>query len=128
MMSQTSAALPGAMAGSPAGPGSSPMAAPGAGAGNQAAAVAALKGAFPLFYKLLSAFPVGSEDWKGVSDAMKSLSKIVGKTQNESLVPSAIQQMAMAAKGGPMKNAPPVGIQPAPANSNVASPEEPEPV
>lgn len=129
MMSQTSAALPGAMAGSPPGPGSSPMAAPGAGAGNQAAAIAALKGAFPLFYKLLSAFPVGSEDWEAVNTAMKALGKVVGKTHNESLVPSAIQQMAMAAKqGGPLKNAPPVGIQSAPANTNVESPQEPEPV
>lgn len=126
MMSQTSAALPGAMAGTPPGPGSSPMAAPGAGAGNTASAVAMLKGVFPLFYKLLSAFPPGSEEWKCVSDAMKSLGKIVGKTQDESLVPSAIQQMAMAAKGGPMKNAPPVGIQP--ANANVAPKTETEPV
>jgi hypothetical protein len=116
------------MAGNPAGPGSSPMAAPGAGAGNQAAAVAALKGAFPLFYKLLSAFPAGSEDWENINEAMKRLGKVVGKAQ-ESLVPSAIQQMMLAAKqGGPLKNAPPVGIQAAPANSNVASPQEPEPV
>lgn len=128
-MSQTSAALPGAMAGNPAGPGSSPMAAPGAGAGNEAAARASLKGAMPLLYKLLSAFPVGGEDWKNVNDMIKAGGKIVGNTQNESLVPSAIQQMAMAAKqGGPLKNAPPVGIQPAPANTNVATPEEPEPV
>lgn len=55
--------------------------------------------------------------------------KIVGKTQDESLVPSAIQQMAMAAKqGGPLKNAPPVGIQSAPANANVAPKQEPEPI
>lgn len=79
-----------------------------------------------MFYQLLSAFPPGSEDWKAVSDAMKSLGRIVGKTQNESLVPSAIQQMAMAAKGGPLKNAPPVGIQP--SQPNIAPPQEPEPI
>lgn len=130
MMSQTSAALPGAMAGNPSGPGSSPMAAPGAGAGNEAAARASLKGAFPLFYKLLSAFPPGSEDWKNLSKMIEYGGKIVGNTQNESLVPSAIQQMAMAAKqGGPLKNAPPVGIQSAPAaNANIAPKEEPEPI
>ncbi len=126
MMPQTATALPGAMAGSPQGPGSSPVAAPGAGAGNVAAAVAALKGAFPLLYKLLAAFPPGSEDWKAVSDMIKAGGKIVGKTQDESLVPSAIQQMAMASKGGPMKNAPPVGIQQAPVNPQPK--QEPEPI
>lgn len=114
------------MAGSPAGPGSSPMAAPGAGAGNEAAARAKLKGAFPLLYQLLSAFPVGSEDWENVQKMISAGGKIVGNAQ-ESLVPSAIQQMALAAKqGGPLKNAPPVGIQP--ANANVAPAQEPEPV
>lgn len=127
MMSQTSAALPGAMAGSPPGPGSSPVAAPGAGAGNEAAARAALKGSFPILYKLLSAFPVGSEDWENVQKMIQAGGKIVGKMHDESLVPSAIQQMALQAKqGGPLKNAPPVGIQP--ANNNVKPPEEPEPV
>lgn len=128
-MSQTSAALPGAMAGNPAGPGSSPMAAPGAGAGNESAARAALKGAFPILYKLLSAFPVGSEDWENVQKMIQAGGKIVGKMHDESLVPSAIRQMALAAKqGGPLKNAPPVGIQPAHANSNVSPAQEPEPV
>lgn len=106
------------------------MAAPGGGAGNTAAAVAALKGAFPLMYKLLSAFPPGSEDWKNMSKIIEYGGKIVGKTQDESLVPSAIQQMAMAAKqGGPLKNAPPVGIQAAPAaGANIEPNAEPEPI
>lgn len=124
MMPQAATAtLPGSPAGSPVGPGSSPMAAPGAGEGNIAAAMASLKGIFPMFYKLLSALPVGSEEWKAVSDAVKSLGKIVGKTQEDSLVPAAIQKMAMAAKGGPLKAAPPIGIQP-----NIKPAEEPEPV
>lgn len=126
MMSQTSAALPGTPAGNPTGPGASPMASPGAGAGNTAAALASLKAVFPLLYKLLSAFPPGSEEWQGVSDMIKAGGKIVGKHHDESLVPSAIQQMAMASKGGPMKNAPPVGIQA--ANPSIAPEKEPEPI
>jgi hypothetical protein len=105
------------------------MAAPGAGAGNQAAARAALKGIFPYLYKLQSAFPVASEDWENIQMMIKHGGKIVGNTEGDSIVPSAIQKMLLEAKqGGPLKNAPPVGIQPAPANGNVAAPQEPEPV
>lgn len=105
------------------GAGDSPATSPGAGAGNTAAAVASLKAVFPLLYKLLSAFSPGSDDWKAVSDMIKAGGKIVGKANNESLVPSAIQQMAMAAKGGPMKSAPPIGIQ-----ANTQPPAEKEPI
>lgn len=105
-------------------PGASPVAAPGAGAGNEAAAIASLKGAFPLLYKLLSAFPPGSDNWENVKKMIDAGGKIVGKTHDESLVPSAIQQMQLAAKGGPMKSAPPVGLQQAP----VEEPKEPEPI
>lgn len=124
MMSQTSAVLPRAMAGNPAGPGSSPMAAPGAGAGNEAAARAALKGIYPGLLKIFSAFPAGSSEANDLMDAIKKISRVIGKTENESLVPAAIQQMALAARGGPLKAAPPVGIQP--ANANVAPKTEPE--
>lgn len=103
--------------------GASPMAAPGAGAGNTAAAVNALKGMFPLMYKLLSAFSPGSEDWKNASDGIRSFGKIVGKEPDDSAVPSAIRQMVLAGKGNPMRAAPPIAIQP-----NVKPPEEPEPV
>lgn len=113
------AALPSSPAGQPPGMGSSPMAAPGAGAGNTAAAVNALKGMFPLMYKLLSAFSPGSEDWKNASDGIRSFGKIVGKEPDNSAVPAAIRQMGMAAKGNPMQAAPPIGIQPS---------QEPEPV
>ena len=105
-------------------PGASKMAAPGASAGNVAAAVAQLKAAFPLLYKLLSAFPPGSEEWKAVNDMIKAGGKIVGNHQNDSIVPSALQQMALASKGGAMKNAPPVGVQQAP----IEKPKEPEPI
>lgn len=108
MPNAATATMPGSPAGSPAGPGGSPMAAPGAGAGNQAAAIAQLKAIVPLLMKTLSALKVGSEEWSAVADAVKSLGKIVGKTEEDSLVPAAVQQMAMAARGGPLRNAPPV--------------------
>lgn len=114
--------LPGTPAGAPQGPGASPMASPGGGAGNQAAAVAMLKGVVPIMYKLLAAFPFGSKENSAVQRALTALSPIAGKTEEDSLVPSAIQQMALAAKGGPLKNAPPVGISPA-APPGGASPE-----
>lgn len=103
--------------------GASAMAAPGGGAGNTAAAVNAIKGIMPLLLKLLTAFPVGKEDWNEVQTAVKSLGKIAGRTPDESAVPAAIRQMALAGKGTPMRAAPPIGIQP-----NVNPPEEPEPV
>lgn len=107
---QSSPQLPGSPAGSPPGPGSSPVAAPGGGAGHQAAAVAMLKAVVPILYKLLSAFPFGSKENSAVQRALTALSPIAGKTEEESLVPAAVQQMALAARGGPLKNAPPVGI------------------
>lgn len=122
-MMNAAPALPNSPAGPPPGMGASPMAAPGAGAGNTAAAVNALKGMFPLMYKLLSAFSPGSEDWKNASDGIRSFGKIVGKEPDDSAVPAAIRQMALAGKGTPMRAAPPIGIQP-----NVNPPEEPEPV
>ncbi len=127
MVSQTqSAALPGSMAGNPAGPGASPMAAPGAGAGNEANAVAKLKGISAGLWQIASAFPPGGEDSEHMLKAIQEIHKIIGKhTEGESIVPSAIQQMMMAAKqGGALKGAPPVGIQPAPPNPG--QPQEPE--
>lgn len=108
--------------------GSSPMTAPGNGAGNTAAAVQALKGMFPMALKLLSAFTPGSDDFSHMQDIVKSMNKIVGKEQDSSSVPSAIRQMALAAQGGGMKSAPPIAVQPAAANQNIQSPQEPEPV
>lgn len=89
------------------------MASPGGGAGNQAAATAMLKSIVPTLYKLLAAFPFGSKENSAVSRALTALSPIAGKTEENSLVPAAIQQMALAAKGGQLKSAPPVGISPA---------------
>lgn len=102
------------------------MAAPGGGEGQIASATASLKAIFPMLYKLLSAYPVGSEEWKSVQDMIKAGGKIVGKTEDDSLVPSAIRSMAMASKSGPLKNAPPIGVMP--NNQNIAPKEEPEPI
>lgn len=99
------------MAGTPPGPGGSPAAAPGAGAGNKAAAVAQLKGVFPILHNVFNAFEPGSKEWSAVSRALTALGPVVGKINEEdSLVPAAISQMAMAARGNPLKNAPPVGL------------------
>lgn len=109
--------LPGSPAGAPTTPGASPMAAPGGGAGNKAAAVAQLKAIVPTLYKILSAFEFGSKENAAVQRALTALSPIAGKTEEDSLVPSAIQQMALAAKGGAIKSAPPVGLSPAPQSA-----------
>jgi hypothetical protein len=101
------------MAGSPAGTGASPAASPGAGNGNEAAAIAQLKAIFPVLYKVLSALKVGSEAWTSVQEMIRAGGKVVGKTEEDSIVPAAIQQMATAARGGAMRNAPPVALAPA---------------
>jgi hypothetical protein len=112
--SPASAQLPGSIAGTPPGPGGSPAAAPGGGGGNKAAAIAQLKAVFPLLHNVFNAFEPGSKEWSALSRALTALGPVVGKINEEdSLVPSAITQMAMAARGGPLKNAPPVGLAPA---------------
>lgn len=80
-----------------------------------------LKAIVPTLYKLQAAFPFGSKENSAVSRAITALAPVAGKTE-ESLVPSAIQQMALAAKSGQMHNAPPIGIQPA-APPGGAAPE-----
>lgn len=89
------------------------MVSPGNGAGSTAAAIAGVKAAGQMLMKLLPAFPFGSKEFDSLSEALKKLSPIVGKHQEESIVPAAIQQMALANKAGPMQKAPPVGISPA---------------
>lgn len=116
------AQLPGSPAGTPPNPGASPMAAPGAGGGNTAAAAAQVKAVCSVLIKLLGAFPVGSKENAAVSRAYTALSPIAGKTE-ESLVPSAIQQMALASKGSPLKAAPPIAIQPSAPPGGASPPE-----
>lgn len=102
--------LPGSMAGGPGGPGGSPVAAPGGGAGNGAAATAMLKAIVPTLYKIAQAYPFGSKENSAVMRALTALTPIAGKSEEDSLVPSAVQQMALASRGGPLKSAPPVGL------------------
>lgn len=79
-----------------------------------------------MMYQILSAFPVGSEDWDNMIEIVKRVGKIVGSDSGNTSM-SAVQQMALAAKrGGPLKAAPPIGIQP--SAPNIKEPEEPEPV
>lgn len=104
--------LPGSMAGAATAPGGTPVSAPGGGAGNQAASIAMLKSIVPTLHKLMMAFPFGSKEYAAVSRALTALSPIAGKVEEDSLVPAAVQQMAMNAKGGPLKSAPPVGVSP----------------
>ncbi len=118
--------LPGNMAGGPAGPGASPALAPGDGAGNAAAADALVKAIIPALHKALSAYPIGSKQYKGVMRALSSLTAEFGQENKGSMVPAAIMQMAQAAKGGsPMAAAPPPGIAPAggPGPAGGPSPE-----
>lgn len=120
-------ALPGNMAGGPTGPGASPALAPGDGAGNMAAADAMVKAIIPALHKALSAYPIGSKQYKGVMRALSSLTAEFGQENKQSMVPAAIMQMAQAAKGGtPMPGAPPPGIAPTAGPGAGAEPPNPE--
>lgn len=115
--------LPKSPAGSPSTPGASPMTAPGGGEGNKAAAVAQLKAIIPTLYKIMAAFPPGSKENSAMLRAVTAMSPIAGKTEQNSLVPAAIQQMAAAAQSGGLKNAPPVGLAKAPLPDSGAGAE-----
>ena len=107
--------LPGSPMGGPAGPGATSMTAPGAGAGNEAAADAQIKASLPTLHKALAAYPVGSKKYAAVLNALRALTANFGKSDTESIVPAAIQQMMMNAKG-PGAGAPPMpppGLKPA---------------
>jgi len=108
--------LPGSPMGGPAGPGATSMTAPGAGAGNEAAADAQIKAVLPTMHKALSAYPVDSKKYKGLLNALRALTaNFGGSSATESIVPAAIQQMAMNAKGQGqgMPPMPPPGLKPA---------------
>ena len=91
------------------------MVSPGGGAGNEAAADAMIQTALPGLHKALSAYPVGSKKYAAVLNALRALTANFGKQQTEGLVPSAINQLAMAAKGqSPLQAAPPPGAGAAP--------------
>lgn len=121
--------LPGNPAGGPVGPGATPALAPGSGAGNEAAADAMIKAMLPGLHKALGAYPVGSKKYGSLLNAIRALSSNFGKEDQGSLVPAAVLQMAMAARGGgPLSAAPPPGLQPAPPGGpGGAAPELPAP-
>lgn len=113
--------LPGTMAGHPTTPGGSPAVSPGGGAGQAAAASAAVKAIMPVLHKALSAYEVGSKEYMSVSKATQILAGTFAKPSGSNLVPSAIQQIAGAAKSGaPVMN--PVASGATGGMANVQSP------
>lgn len=91
------------------------MMAPGAGAGNEAAADAVVKSLIPGLHKAMAAYPVGSKKYAAVLNALRALTANFGREESAPMVPAALQQLAMANKGGgPMQGAPPPGLAPAP--------------
>lgn len=108
--------LPGNPLGGPPGPGATPAMAPGGGKGNEAAADSMISAILPAMHKALSAYAVGSKKYAAVLNALRALTANFGKEQQQTLVPSAVTNMAMAAKGGqPLEPAPPPGVAPPPA-------------
>ena len=108
-------ALPGNPMGGPAGPGAPPMTAPGGGAGNEAATDALVSGVMQTLYKALQAYPLGSKKQQAVLNAVRALTANFAKSEQQGLVPAAIQQLAMNTRpSGPMANAPMPPIAPAP--------------
>ena len=79
--------LPGAMAGKPTTPGGSPVVAPGAGAGQMAVASMGVKKALEFLHKQLSSFPLDTKEFKAVSDAVKSLSKVFSSPNGGNGIP-----------------------------------------
>jgi hypothetical protein len=75
-----------------------------------------VKAILPGLHKALSAYPVGSKKYAAVLNALRALTANFGKEDQAAMVPAAIQQMAMAAKGGGPLSQPaaPPGLQPAP--------------
>lgn len=105
--------MPKNVAGPPVAGGSSPITAPGAGAGNEAAATASVKSAIDLLVPNLAKFPFGSEKYNALSESLDKLRKVFGGTESKSIVPSAIQQMALASKNGsPIMKPPAPGALP----------------
>jgi hypothetical protein len=100
--------------------------APGGGAGQEAAADAMIKSMIPGLHKALGAYAVGSKKYNGLLNAIRALTSNFGKENQESLVPSAIQQMAMAAKSGaPLPGAMPPGIATATPEPGAGPPPAP---
>lgn len=105
--------MPKNVAGPPVAGGSSPVTAPGGGAGNEAAATASVKSAIDILSPQLANFPFGSEKYDSLYKALGALKKTFGGAESKSIVPSAIQQMALASKNGsPIMKPPAPGALP----------------
>jgi hypothetical protein len=100
-------AMPKSPFGGPTGPGASPALAPGAGAGHQAAAMAQVKAMIPGLMKAANMLPVGDKARQALLRAVMALEAHFGKAGDEDVTPSAIQQMAAAAKPGSQMGAGP---------------------
>lgn len=104
--------MPKSPSGGPAGPGSSPALSPGGGKGNQGAAEAQVKAVLESLYHIQGSFPVDSKQYGSVLDAIRALRSTFGKSNQNDLVPAAIQEMAQQSKGGkPFAAAQPAGMQ-----------------
>jgi hypothetical protein len=106
--------MPGAITGGPSGPGASPVTSPGSGAGSEAAADAMIQAIMPALHKALTAYQVGSKKYIAVTRSITALAANFGKSNQASMVPAALQQLAQAGKtGAPFGSAPPPAINPA---------------
>lgn len=106
-----SPAMPKNPAGGPTGPGGSPALSPGGGAGNIEAARAQVKMMLEGLYQLQGAFPVDSDEFGAVQDAIRSLRSTFKKSKGNELVPAAIQQLAQQSREGkPFAAAPGAGV------------------
>ena len=91
------------------------MVTPAAGAGNEAAADSMVQAIIPTLHKALSSYQIGSKKYAGILNAVRALTANFGKESTDSLVPSAIMQIAQAAKGpGGLPPGPPAPIAPSP--------------
>lgn len=89
--------------------------------------MATVKAVMPGLHKALGTFPVGSAEYKAVHSAIKALIPVFGQSEDSSLVPQAIQQLAQAARsGGSLANAPATGLQAAPPKMPAAPGGGPE--
>jgi hypothetical protein len=107
--------LPGAITGGPSGPGASPVTSPGDGAGSEAAADAMIQALMPALHKALTAYQVGGKKYIAVTRAITALAANFGKSNQQSMVPAALLQMAQAGKTGQAMGGatPPPSIAPA---------------
>lgn len=96
----------------PPGPGPTPMTTPAAGAGNEAAADGLIKALIPALHKALGAYQIGSKKYAAVLNAIRALTANFGKENQQSLVPSAIMQLAQASRGQGLPRNPPPPIAP----------------